>query len=68
MASPSWGNVWRDDAFALSDSRDMLICVLRGVSRLHLAVFSAIPLVNTMVATQVSDCTLLNRLNLDLYA
>lgn len=46
----------------------MLICVLRGVSRLHLAVFSAIPLVNTMVATQVSDCTLLNRLNLDLYA
>jgi hypothetical protein len=46
----------------------MVICELRSVSRVHLAVFSATPLANTRVATQVSDCTLLNRLKIDLHA
>jgi hypothetical protein len=46
----------------------MVICELRGVSRVHLAVFSDIPLVTTRVATQVSDCTLLKKLIDDLYA
>jgi hypothetical protein len=46
----------------------MVICELRGVSRVHLAVFSATPPVNTRVATQLSDRTLLNKLIDDFHA
>ena len=63
-----WGSVSRGDLATLSERRDMVVKELRGVTRVHLALFSGAPMIDPVVAQQIASGDVLHFPIDDLYA
>ncbi len=49
-----WGTVRREDLDTLATRRDMIVSELRGVTRVHLALFSGAPVVDTVLGNRIA--------------
>lgn len=63
-----WGTVSRQDLETLSDRRDKVVQELRGVTRVHLAVFTGAPVTDPVVAARIASGEVLHFSIDDLYA
>ena len=64
----TWGSATRGDLDTLSARRDMVVRELRGVTRVHLALFSGAPVTDTVVASRIASGDVLHFPIDDLYA